>query len=60
MFKKIGQFFRSMVLVLMIVSQPFAALGVSAAQGSDFVKQAGQSFGCMAGCSVSLVQTITI
>jgi mannan endo-1,4-beta-mannosidase len=44
MFKKSGQFFRSMVLVLMIVSQPFAALGVSAAQGSDFVKQAGPEF----------------
>ena len=41
MIHKIRQFFGGIVLVLVIVSQPFAALGVSAAQGSDFVKQAG-------------------
>lgn len=41
MFKKLSQFCTSLVLALIILSQPFSAPGVSAVQGSDFVKQAG-------------------
>ena len=41
MFHKIRQFYGGIVMVLVIVSQPFAALSVSAAQGNEFVKQAG-------------------
>jgi mannan endo-1,4-beta-mannosidase len=41
MFKKIGKFFRAIFLMLIIVHQPFVALGVSAAQGGVFVKQTG-------------------
>ena len=41
MFNKMGRFFRSMVLVLCVVSQPLAMQGVTAAPGSEFVKQAG-------------------
>ena len=41
MFNKMGRFFRGLVLVLFAVSQPLALQGVTAAPGSDFVKQAG-------------------
>ena len=41
MFNKMGRFFRGMVLVLFVVSQPLALQRVTAASGSDFVKQAG-------------------
>ena len=41
MFIKIGQFFKGIVLVVMLVSQPFTIGRVSAATGGDFVKQAG-------------------
>ena len=41
MFHKMGRFFRGLVLVLFVVSQLLALQGVTAASGSDFVKQAG-------------------
>ena len=41
MSKTIVQFLRGILLVLMLVSQPFSISVASAAQGSDFVKQAG-------------------
>src|SRR5688500_12289651 len=41
MFEKVRYYFRALLFVLMILCQPFATAGVSAAPGSDFVKQAG-------------------
>lgn len=41
MFNSVRHFFRVLLFLWMILSQPFSVAGVSAAQGSDFVKQAG-------------------